>query len=175
MTRKFSPVLLFDASFPLSAPWRMCIALRVVTCHQYPGCSKAPTYGHVDEPRSFCNGHKKAGMHTSRKGVIVVATRDGDGKEKATSFVVDVSHGPCKVSVVRTSSLYRLIYFPPVSSTKMEPFKRLVVRRSACCLWCCHSIPWDDRERRGPHRKFSTPMFGISVSVRCLGLVLVLG
>lgn len=48
---------------------------------QFAGCQRTPRYGQKDGPARFCQGHKVAGMYTRRDGVLLMATRDGTGKQ----------------------------------------------------------------------------------------------
>lgn len=56
---------------------------------QYPGCSTRAKYGPKDAPPSACQAHKRAGQYTiNRHGEMLVATRDGDGKDAASKGIV---------------------------------------------------------------------------------------
>ena len=63
-------------------------------CHfytwQFVGCLSTPKYGQRRGPLSFCQLHKRAGMHTNRNGQLLVATRDGSGETMA-AVLVDVA------------------------------------------------------------------------------------
>ncbi|CAM9343030.1 unnamed protein product [Ascophyllum nodosum] len=52
------------------------IATRTEHC-QFVGCWSTPKYGQRQGPLSFCQHHKRAGMHTNQNGQLLVATRDG--------------------------------------------------------------------------------------------------
>lgn len=60
------------------------------TCvyRQFPGCPRSAKYGPRDEPPIACQLHKKAGQFTvNRRGELLKATRDGNGKP-AETFVL---------------------------------------------------------------------------------------
>ncbi|CAN0364492.1 unnamed protein product, partial [Ascophyllum nodosum] len=52
------------------------IATRTKHC-QFVGCWSTPKYGQRQGSLSFCQHHKRAGMHTNRNGQLLVATRNG--------------------------------------------------------------------------------------------------
>ncbi|CAM9324488.1 unnamed protein product [Ectocarpus sp. 12 AP-2014] len=49
---------------------------QAVQC-EHGECDGTPQYGGHDGPLTFCRAHKRAGMYTTRDGVLFVATRDG--------------------------------------------------------------------------------------------------
>ncbi|CBN74257.1 EsV-1-7 [Ectocarpus siliculosus] len=54
---------------------------QAVQC-QHGECDGTPRYGGHDGPLTFCRAHKRAGMYTTRDGVLYVATRDGSAFRK---------------------------------------------------------------------------------------------
>ncbi|CAM9549821.1 unnamed protein product, partial [Ectocarpus sp. 12 AP-2014] len=58
---------------------------QAVQC-EHGECNGTPQYGGHDGPLTFCRAHKRAGMYTTRDGVLYVATRDGIAFRK--------DHGP---------------------------------------------------------------------------------
>lgn len=55
---------------------------------QYPGCLRYARYGPHDEPLIACQNHKRLGQYTTnRHGVLLIATRDGKGKDTEAVIV----------------------------------------------------------------------------------------
>ncbi|CAM9278635.1 unnamed protein product [Ectocarpus sp. 8 AP-2014] len=61
---------------------------------EYAGCDGTPRYGPRNGPRSFCQGHKRAGMYTYRSGELFMATRDGRVFRKAAGTTATAAAKP---------------------------------------------------------------------------------
>lgn len=67
---------------------RTPVCRRTLT-QQYPGCLTRAKYGPKDAPPTACQVHKRAGQYTiNRHGEMLIATRDGDGKDASPGEMV---------------------------------------------------------------------------------------